>query len=288
MVTRIRRRPSRPARGDHDIERDNLNAVAAIYAAYQLEALRVFQVVDRLVDLFGQGQLPLGRGRAGERMRRYIRQAPERMTAIERRDLYAWVLGAPGGTSSVEPNREFDTLWLRFVSAVSAFARQLTADPVLATADTAAVAVAREQVHKSGRDLAANLSLAGRGITRSAAVELQQTLIDCRDLLQDTELRGAFGARDLWQVIDQVNLTHLGGARNSRRHRTLGEAGAVIIRWLAEHADGLGDADTPLLSAETILAPRAGGDGEPMKKPDDRDLVDACEQWLAAVASGED
>jgi hypothetical protein len=31
--------------------------------------------------------------------------------------------------------------------------------------------------------------------------------------------------RDMWQVIDQVNSNYLGGARNSKRHRTQSRAG---------------------------------------------------------------
>jgi hypothetical protein len=35
----------------------------------------------------------------------------------------------------------------------------------------------------------------------------------------------AYGQRDMWQVIDQVNTSELGGARNTARYRT--QAGAA-------------------------------------------------------------
>jgi hypothetical protein len=54
--------PDLEPRTDSQIVADNIRAVQAIYFARQLEDLRAFQVVDRLVQLFQQGLLPLGRG----------------------------------------------------------------------------------------------------------------------------------------------------------------------------------------------------------------------------------
>lgn len=40
---------------------------------------------------------------------------------------------------------------------------------------------------------------------------------------QDFSMR----ARDMWQVIDQVNVNYLGGARNTHRYRTQSRAGKM-------------------------------------------------------------
>ena len=40
-------------------------------------------------------------------------------------------------------------------------------------------------------------------------------------------------------MVDQVATLELGGARNSVRYRTMANAGAIIIRWLANNAEGL-------------------------------------------------
>src|SRR5260370_30662759 len=96
-----------------------------------------------------------------------------------------------------------------------------------------------EQVRKSGRDIAANLSLHGYGVAYFAATELQKQLNDIIALLNDEDIKRAYGSRDIWQVIDQVATLELGGARNSIRYRTIASAGAVIILWLPDHADGL-------------------------------------------------
>jgi hypothetical protein len=267
---------------DIEIQADNLKSVQAIYFTYQLEEMRLFQVVERIVDLFRQGLLPLGRNSVGDKLFNYYKKAAERITESERRDLYMRVFGAPGGNPSVEPNRDFNELWLRFVSAVSSFARQLTVERLLRNA--VPMAVTQEQVRKSGRDLGANLSRNGYGMAWYAATDLQASVIEFRDILSDAELRSCFGARDMWQVIDQVNVNYLGGARNTHRYRTQSRAGAVIIGWIAKNVQLLSNVGGQVINIDQIVNPQvraASGGNNPTVDPTDWDLVNACEQWLA-------
>jgi hypothetical protein len=46
-----------------------------------------------------------------------------------------------------------------------------------------------------------------------------------RPIISPTRPDFSMCARDMWQVIDQVNTTYLGGARNSHRYRTQSRAG---------------------------------------------------------------
>lgn len=265
---------------DIEIIRENLNAVQAIYFAYMLEEMRLPQVVERIVELFRSGLLPLGRGKAGDYLFNYYKKAGERITEGERRDLYMRCFGAPGGDpSNNEPNREFNELWLRFVSAVSSFGRQLSVDRLLRT--NIPVAVSQEQVRKAARDLGASLSRSGYGIAYFAATEMQQMILEYRDLLSDAEVRGSFGSRDMWQVIDQVNANYLGGARNTHRFRTQARSGAVIIRWIANNTQRLSNRYGEVISVNALTNPQLRGSDQPTVDPTDWDLVQACEQWLA-------
>ena len=265
---------------DVDIIKENLDGAQAIGFASCCEDMYMPQVVERIVELFRQGLLPLGRGKAGDYLFNYYKKAGERMTEGERRDLYMRVLGTPGGESaSTQPNREFKELWLRFISAVSAFGRQLSVDRMLRS--NVPVAVSQEQVRKSGRDLAANLSLHCYGIAYFAATELQTMIGEFRDLLSDPEIRGCFGARDMWQVIDQVNANYLGGARNTHRYRTQARSFAVIVRWLANRRERLGSHYGEVISLNALSNPQLRGSDKPTIDPTDWDLVQACEQWLA-------
>ncbi|MCE4364311.1 hypothetical protein [Xanthomonas hortorum] len=265
---------------DVEIVRENLNAVQAIYFSYMLEETRMPQVVERIVELFRSGMLPLGRGKAGDYLFRYYKTAAERITEGERRDLYMRCFGAPGGDpNGNEPNREFNELWLRFVSAVSSFGRQLSVDRMLRT--NIPVSVSQEQVRKAARDLGASMSRSGYGIAYFAATELQQMILEYRDLLSDPEVRGAFGARDMWQVIDQVNANYLGGPRNTSRFRTQARAGAVIIRWIANSRQRLEGRYGEVISISALTNPQLRGSDQPTVDPTDWDLLQACEQWLA-------
>lgn len=266
-----------------DIVKENLHAVQAIYFAHQLEEMRMFQVVERIVELFRQGLLPLGRGRVGDYLFNYYKKAAERITESERRDLYFRAFGVPGGNpGNAEPNRDFNELWLRFLSAVSSFSRQLTVDRLLRS--TVPMAVSQESVRKAGRDLGANLSRNGYGIAYFAATDLQRSILEFRDVLSDADLRNAFGARDMWQVIELVNANYLGGARNTHRFRTQSRAGAVVIRWIANHVQRLSNIAGPVLQIDEILDPNLrdlNPNRNPTVDPSDWDLVNACEQWLA-------
>ena len=258
---------------------ENLFGAQAVAFAASCEDMNMPQVVEKIVDLFRTGLLPVSRGKAGDYLYAYLKKAGERMTQGERLDLYRQVLGRNEGDPNTPANVEFKELWLRFVAAVSSFARQLSVDRIMRS--QVPIAVSQEQVRKAGRDLAANLSVHSFGIVRFAAAELQQTILEYRDLLSDAELRACFGARDMWQVMDQVNANYLGGPRNTHRHRTQARSSAVIIRWLAKHPDRISGRYGEVISINALTNSQMRGSEQPMVDPNDWDLVQACEQWLA-------
>lgn len=259
--------------------RENLLGAQAVAFAAHCEDMNMFQVVEKCVDLFRTGLLPISRGKAGDYLYGYLKKSAERMSQNERLDLYRQVLGRNEGDPSTPGNPEFNELWLRFIAAVSNFGRQLSVDRMLRT--TVPIAVSQEQVRKAGRDLAANLSVHSFGIVRFAAAELQQTILEFRDVLSDPELRACVGARDMWQFIDQINANYLGGLRNTHQHRTQARSSAVVIRWLANHSDRLSGRYGEVISVNALTNPQLTGSDQPMLNPNDWDLVQACEQWLA-------
>ena len=265
---------------DGAIESENLRAIEALYFVYVLEEMRLFQVVERMVDLFREGLLPLGPGRARDFLSNYHRWSVDRIPAADRRDLYAQAFGAPGGASDSEVNGDFDRLWLRFLAAVSTLVRQVGEARPSESAMT--LPALQDAVRKAGHDLAANLSRHGHGIAYFAATGLAQTILELRDLLRDAGLQAAFGARDMWQLIDRISTEYLGGARNTNRYRTQAKAGAVIIRWIGNSASCLASASGDVIDVGQLSKPHHAPRGHnPTIDPTDRDLVDACERWLA-------
>jgi hypothetical protein len=278
--------PPLEAQIDVEIVADNIRATQAIHYAAMLEEWRFFQVADKLVELFQHGLLPLGRGRAGDLLYAYWKKSVNRITEYERRNIFARTFGMPGGDPNIQnPNRGYHDLFLRFVSAVSSYVRQQKVDAMLRSA--VPMRISGEQVRKAGRDLAANLSLNGYGMAHFAATELQTQINDVLAILKDPEIRGAYGARDFSQVIDQVSALELGGARNGIRYRTMAHSGAVIIRWLAENPGRLSSGygyDFLNVSA----AGSVGSGAHALNNPSDDDLVEAAEAWLAVTGTPED
>ncbi len=237
---------------------DNIRAVQAIYFARQLEDMRAFQVVDRLVQLFQQGLLPLGRGTGAKLLRDYGK-SDARLSAPARSELYFRALGArPGSAKVAEPNREFHTAWLRLVTSVALFHRRR---------GTSALGQPRaaSQVWRAARALAANASAHGASLI-AAVRRLSADANALRAVLEAPDIQQALGARNMWQVIERIASRELGGAVNVQRLRSLAQSGSRILQWLADHCDALN-------KPEPFVA-------EP--PPRVAELIDAVESWLAS------
>lgn len=270
---------------DENIIAENVRAMGPMIVSAMFDELKVFQVVDRIVEQFQQGMLPIGPGRAGKALYRYWREAPNRMSEQERRNFAAITLGIPGGNPNGMINNEFNDLWLRFVSSVSSFIRQNEVDTLLRSATPSPIS--HQQVRKAARDLAANLSLHGYGMAHFAAREVQSQIKFMIELLQDPEIRGSYGARDMWQVVDQVATYELGGAKTSSRYRTLATCGTIITAWLANNVARINRTTGPLIDIDQVRNPDVAENHKATRNPTDYDLVNACELWLADTATSD-
>ena len=246
-----------------DIVAENIRAVQAIYFAHHLESMRAFEVVDRLVELYQQGQLPLGSGRVGSLLERYA-AAAGRLSARQRQRLYAGALGVAGEAADAVPaDHEFHSLWLRLITAVALLDHRQDASSLLARANGVSAVAWRD-----ARALATKASVHGAALVGSVK-QLSVIANLLRAVLQAPEIRKAFGARDMWQVIEQVAAVYLGGAHNVVRHRRLAQGGSALLEWVAEHAYAL---------AKPVA---------PAPFPDPA-LLDAVQAWLAASDEEDD
>jgi hypothetical protein len=239
--------PDLEAGTEADIIGDNVTALSAIYFAAMLEELKLFAVMDKVVEQFMNGALPIKRSSAGDPLYRYHRDAQTRINEFERRGLYARSFGvAQGSVDEAMPNREFNDLWFRFLSAVSLYGRELKS--------TERRMVSKEQVFKSARDLAVNLSLHGYGMAHFAAVELQSLIKSIKDTLSFPDVLAAYGVRDVWQLVERVSNMYLGGAVNGVRQRTMAQSGAKVVQWLADSSPVLIGPIRDLLIDDTLIS----------------------------------
>jgi hypothetical protein len=259
-----------------------IRAVEAIYFAAMFEQLRAFAVADRLAELFAEGLLPVGRGNAARMLDAYWRDRGGRLSEAERRMVYRRTVGLPGGENAGGTNRDFEKLWLRFLSSVGRYARQQQVED---SAGDGSAPITAEEVRTAGRTLARNLSLHGAGTTFYAASSLQKQIKDAVQLLSDPEITHAYGARDWFEVVEKVAALELGGAGNTARYRSMGAAGATVIEWLADNTERLNRSSFELAAEPSNRPPKRGPQHvDALPNPTDADLVRACEEWLAAVA----
>jgi hypothetical protein len=264
----------------------NLRALEAIYFASMLDEARVFDVADRLVAMFAQGTLPIGPGKAGASLYRawkgYAHQ--HRLSAAHRRTVYARAFGATGGGDGVKLNSKFEDLWVRFVSIVGMYSAQLQVLPEEERT------IGPEEVLVSGRLLALNLSIHGHGLAWYAAQDFKPEIQHVLEVLSDAEIQNAFGARNLWEVVQKVAASELGAKPNVPRGHTRAESGVIIMRWLSNRRTRLlRPRGAQILKHEDICEGRtaASQNKKATVYPTDYDLVTACEQWLAVTGTQE-
>lgn len=243
-----------------DIVPDNLMALSALYFCAQLEDLKLFAVANTVADQFMTQAIPTSRTVGAESIYIYFKGAVNRLTEAERRGIYARSFGfAQGAVDEQMPNREFSDLWIRFLSSVSVYNRELNA--------TIRQAVTIPQIFKNARDLAVNLSLHGYGIAHFAAVELQDHVNQVLKMLSYPDILQAYGVNDVWQLVERVSGLYLGGSVNSVRQRTLAKTGAAIIQYLGKNQTAL-------------IVPNGSLTIDPTS-----DLVVNVERWLAVTGT---
>lgn len=249
-----------------EIVAESIRAVGAIYMAWQLEELRLFDVVDRLVERFAQGMLPIRDSSSAGVLERYYRDRHERLARHERFALYGHVLGVPQADSaSVAANRAFNELWLAFLATVTDFDRQQRA-----TSPSESPSLTSEHLRLAGRRLATNATAAVSQATPHAARRLVDETWQALEILKTREILSAYGVQSHWALIDRVAASDLAATvPDIARHRTMAEAGEAILDLVATDVAWWSDDHHPLATAPSKY----------------RELVRNVERWLAAAGS---
>ncbi len=268
-------------RAGFEISREILEGVQPWIFAMPLEEMGFFTAMDMALEDWQHGLIVLRRGQAGDRFYNYWRASNDRLSELERRSFYARLFGLPGGTAEQRlTNRDFKSLWIRFLAAVSRFYRQTQVDSLLQS--NIPVAVSQEQVRQSGRDLAANLCVNAHGFTFFAALEIQKQIEEIIETFKNEEVMRAYGAADMFQVIEQILSSRGMAIGNSVQKRVSANAGAIIVRWLAENGLKLSSAALgEVLPIDSLLPTSRPPGSKATTTPTNYDLVNAVEQWLA-------
>lgn len=200
---------------DPDIVQDNVNAVAAIDFAYELEAMKLFAVADRIVAQFEAGQIPVCDPCRHHR--------PAKLPAKQRALAYANAAGA-----------ELTTLIGRLYAAIVAGGPQRTA-----------------RAQKAARDLGVYASAHGAGAGRYLGHALHAETAGAIAIVTDPNVRAAYGARDPWDLVARVS-AQLGGGFDVARGRALAAGSATALQWVAAYAPLLRGSHEPAKLAHAI------------------------------------
>jgi hypothetical protein len=264
---------------DTEIIPDNIRAVSMVYATYQLDVgMRMIDVVDRINEIFHNGQLPIGYDAGGKAIDDYNWSTEDRMNTVARRMHYSRVLGTAGGDVSkeVQPNAAFESLFMRFLSSLAEYDRQQRISDIVA--GSRPQNLTSEFVRKAGRDLAANLSLYGWAATHFAARRLRQHIELALNILKQPSVQKAYGVTNPYQVIERVAALEFNTTPNIVKHRTMAEAGKQILDLVAKYAYVWNKSNGSPLFSETLGGVPYSGD---ISDEDRETLLRQTQYWLA-------
>ncbi len=278
---------SGPEANEVDLVRNNIRSVGLIYAAWNLEEVKLFQVLDRVIEVFMNGQLPVGYDNGGRALSEYyFDDDDKRLTEAARRMTYSRVLGVPGGEVSREapPNAAFQNLFMRFIATTAEQQRQMRIDDVIGRARIDVLSNTDEQVRSAGFELAANASLYGYGGTFFVAQRLAKQIERALQILSIPEILAAYGVQSAFQVIERVCASDLGGVvPNVVQRRTMAEGGKAILDLVAKYVSIWRGSPNPLFFDPVLLDQSPGGPfvTPDIPREDQERLVRSVDQWLA-------
>ena len=233
-----------------DLRPDNIRAVSVIFAGYNLEQLRLFDAVDRIVETWWNGQLPVGSDRGSKALDDFYWSTEFRLSPPARHMQYSRVLGITGGevSTEVQPNTQFNELWMRVIASLAEFDRQQRVGDIVSGQGTSALTLTGEQVRQAARNLAANASLYGWGGTQFAARRLAKHVQSAFAILNTPEIQQAYGVDGPFKVIERV-APEIGGTPNIVKYRTLADSGKRILDLIAKYVNiWSGGTGNPLFS----------------------------------------
>jgi hypothetical protein len=215
---------------------ENVRATAALYLTATLEETRIFDVVDRIVDAFQSGQLPIGSKESRERLAAYAKARPDRVAKETRTELGRFAVDVVQSEldSQVTDTAKQMEAYGALLQAVAESAERFRQDNTTENEGRDSLGDRfPEEKWKSAVDLARSSNNHGYGAASFAAAKLEQQIRDMIAILSDPAVGDAYGARGQWAVVEK-----LGGkpAAESERIQKRADAGARLIGSLADNA----------------------------------------------------
>ena len=221
-----------------EVDKAQLRAIASLYLAADLEAAGVIPAVETLAGL-SRGGINVDLGGAAPLVAAFWRTRGERATADERGQAFDRLFG--GG----------------FEDAMLDLCEALYKLDELATNTTYGGIAQQTRVRSTAVRLAEALGDAGGGITVFLAQEIMASLKESLAILGNADLRGAFGARDVWGTIAGIDRLTRTRRPDPRLYVRRGRAGVTVLAWLADATPHLENAAQLLVALDHPVIPAA-------------------------------
>jgi hypothetical protein len=224
---------------DESIIPPQLLAAAELYYIYQMERMKLFQVVDVLRRLFENGQIRIQRGPGARGLYILEKWTSIRYKARDRMMAYRRVFNygrAPTPTGAIV-NRNFHFMLVAFMNALSQYFQDLTIGQVIRGTNTindrpfAAIAV----VQRVGLDLRYHLDRSSFGNILALTNETGQYVQQIFEMLDTPDLKRSFDANTKWDVIEAVANRYLGGAAEMSQRAKMAESGRRVLQYITEN-----------------------------------------------------
>src|SRR5712692_4500051 len=241
-----------PPESSSPADQQSLRGLASMYLASELEAAGLVPAVEALAGAFESGGLAGDVGPAGAMLVEFWRTRSQRFTVAERQAFFGRLFGHAAGPTLAGPggrNDEFEGLMINLTEAIHKLYPTSVVDPG-GGSDAGVRAVAEE--------LAANLLPRASGMAAFAGKEVLRSVHEAIQILKVPQLQLALRARSLWGAVQAVAASAGRPAEPATDHVERGEAGMVVLSWLADvlpQLTGFGGAivpnGSPVISAAT-------------------------------------
>jgi hypothetical protein len=233
------------------IDQAQLRAIASLYLASELEASGVITSVEQLSGLSRAANISIDLGGAAPLVADFWRLRGDRVTAEEREQVFARLFD--GG---------FEDLMLDLCEALYKL------DELATNANYGSIAQ-QTRVRSTATRLLEAMVDGGGGITVFLAQEIMVSLKAALAILGHADMKGAFGARDVWGTIAGIDRMTRTRRTDPRLFVRRGRAGLTVLSWLADAAPHLENSAVLLVAL-------------------DHPVIQAAVDWMeAALAIGE-
>lgn len=222
-----------------------IQSLAPLYLAAELEAARLLPAVELLAALFVSGGLQVEDKEAGAALYAFWQRRNERFSQDERRAIFARLFG--GEDSAASPgaalpayrgqggaNHEFDLLLLALANALL----QAEVAPIWPPGRPPAVpaGVSLAAILAAAEALISNLLPRSGGITAFAAREITASISEALAVLKNRAVQAALGVSSLWPAVQAALARYKQEQVRVTPHIQRGKSGMVLLTWLAEIA----------------------------------------------------